>query len=69
MQERTIDSRIMLSASPFPAAIHLRLRVPEGYRIERVSLNGRQQDNFDAESGTIIIPERSKGNLEIHVQY
>jgi hypothetical protein len=30
LQERTIDSRIMLSASPFPAAIHLRLRVPEG---------------------------------------
>jgi hypothetical protein len=52
-----------------PAPIHLRLRVPEGYRIQRASVNGREHGNFDAESETVIIPEGRKGSLEIHIQY
>jgi hypothetical protein len=49
--------------------LHLRLRVPEGHRIQRVTLNGRQYANVDPESETVIVPEGSKGTVEIHVQY
>jgi hypothetical protein len=69
LQQRTIDARISLPTSPFQVPVHLRLRVLNGFRMQRVTLNGKQLSTFDPESETVIIPKGSKGKIEIQIQY
>jgi hypothetical protein len=50
-----------------PKALSLRLRLPDGYRIARVTLGGRPWQRFDAGSGTIDLTGRT-GRLELRAE-
>jgi hypothetical protein len=51
-----------------PRALGLRLRLPPGKRIARVTLGGRPYDRFDRATGTIDLSGR-KGSLRMSVVY
>ena len=50
-----------------PKALSLRLRLPDGYRIARVTLGGRPWQRFDAASGTIDLTGRT-GRLKLRAE-
>ena len=50
-----------------PKALSLRLRLPDGYRIVRVTLGGRPWQRFDAASGTIDLTGRT-GRFELRAE-
>ena len=50
-----------------PKALSLRLRLPDGYRIARVTLGGRPWQRFDAATGTIDLTGRT-GRLELRAE-
>jgi hypothetical protein len=50
-----------------PKALSLRLRLPDGYRIVRVTLGGRPWQRVDAASGTIDLTGRT-GSLELRAE-
>lgn len=69
LQSRNITTRLTLPSSPFPVDIHLRLRVPKGYRMRRVTLNNHEYANLDPATETVTIQKGSEGTLVIRVEY
>ena len=62
--ERLVRASITVPRRPPPRTLALRLRVPRGARIARVTLNGQDHRRFDARTGTIDLSGRS-GRLEL----
>jgi hypothetical protein len=50
-----------------PRMLGLRLRLPRGYRLRRMTLNGRPFSGFDAATGTIHLSGRT-GSLDLKVE-
>lgn len=69
LQQRTIDAHVTLPASPFPAEIRIRLRTPDGYRIQHVTLNNKSYSDFDPQSETITLPAAAAGTLDLRAFY
>ncbi|HYA09463.1 MAG TPA: hypothetical protein VEG24_07720, partial [Gaiellaceae bacterium] len=53
---------------PAPKALSLRLRLPHGLRLTRVTVAGRPWRRFDPDSGTIDLTGR-KGRVEVAAEY
>ena len=74
----TIDSRVgsgnvkadvRLPAAPYRAAVKLRLRAPEGKRLQSVMVNGRAWTGFNAAEETVTLPVNMTGNVAIAAKY
>lgn len=53
----------------FKANIYLRLRPPNGYKIQKVELNDKEWLKFDVEKEIIVIPRVAKRDIKIKVYY
>jgi hypothetical protein len=69
LRQRTIEAHVTLPASPFPVAIRIRLRTPDGYRIQHVTLNNKPYPDFDPHLETITMPAASAGTLDLRAYY
>ncbi|MGH8019733.1 MAG: hypothetical protein ACREIA_15920 [Opitutaceae bacterium] len=69
LADRRIETTLLLPAKPFGAVLKLRLRVPEGRRLSRVTLNGEAWPAFDAASETIAVPANLTGRVNIVAIY
>lgn len=63
-----IEASIEPPARVAPAAIVMRLRVPEAKPIQSVTLNGQPHAEFDAVQGTIRLPA-PQGPIALRIQY
>jgi len=66
---KLITIELTLPDRGFKADIRLRLRPPNGYKIQRVELNDQEWTKFDANEEVITIPKGMKGKIEIKVYY
>jgi len=69
IREGRVDAAVDLPSKPTAAVIKLRLRVPEGYRMRSVSLNGKPWEQFDAAEESVTLPSSAKGRIELSVEY
>ena len=67
------DGRIQMSLDPptrnAPREILVRFRHPEGKTIQRVQVNGKTWQDFDAAKGDIRLPDNLTGHTEIVAEY
>ncbi len=58
-----------LPPRPKTAQIKLRLRVPEGNRIQSATVDGNDWLEFDATEETVTLPSQAKGHTAMLVRY
>jgi hypothetical protein len=64
-----ISATVQLPEAPFGAAVRLRLRAPEGKRIQTVSVNGKAWKDFDAQAEVVNLPAKLSGRVQVSVAY
>lgn len=68
LAEDAVDADITLPPA-FPAAVKLRCRAPEGYRMAGVTLNGAVWSQFDAAGETVTLPAGASGRQRLVIRY
>ena len=61
-----VEGQIVLPAS-FAGTVKLRLRLPEGRRIQSATVNGRPAAIFDPEEETVTLPPGLTGRIPVEV--
>jgi hypothetical protein len=64
-----LKAGVLLPAAPFPASVKLRLRAPDGKRLQSVTLNGRAWTAFDAAEESVTLPTKMSGKVAIAANY
>jgi hypothetical protein len=64
LSEHKVIAEIQLPAA-FAAAVKLRLRLPEGHRIQSVIVNGKPWTRFDPQEETITLPPGLTGKIAV----
>ena len=62
--DHKVNAEIQLP-SAFAAAIKLRLRLPEGHRIQSVTVNGKPWTRFDPQEETVTLPLGLTGKISV----
>jgi hypothetical protein len=68
IQSGQVSARVKLPAH-FAATAKLRLRVPIGYTLESVTIDGRSWSNFDKLRATIDLPVRPQSELNVTASF
>ena len=61
-----VEGQVLLPAS-FAGTVKLRLRLPEGHRIQSATVNGRPAAKFDPEEETVTLPPGMTGRIPVEV--
>lgn len=69
LKDGRIDAHVNLPENARSAAVQLRLRVPEGYRMKSVKVNGRYWKQFDRDQEVVTLPSQSTGKIAVNVSY
>jgi hypothetical protein len=64
-----VEATVELPRANFPAELRLRLRLPDGRRIDRVTLNGKPHADVDAKGGFIRIVSPKARTLRLDVRF
>lgn len=64
-----IDARVSLPPGGIDAETRLRMRAPDGARMQSVRMNGKPWSVFDATAETVTLPARMPGNVDVEVRY
>jgi hypothetical protein len=68
LDEGFVDADITCASDLTARDIELHLRPPNGKRISRVQIDGKEWDNFDAESATVTLPIHA-GRKHLRAEY
>jgi hypothetical protein len=66
LSQGKVEGQIVLPAS-FAGTVKLRLRLPEGRRIQSATVNGRPTARFDPEEETVTLPPGLTGRIPVEV--
>jgi hypothetical protein len=69
LRERRVECSVSLPSRTSDARIKLRLRVPEGNRIQSVTLAGKAWAEFAPQEETVTLPAQAKGRVALTVYY
>ena len=69
LREGNVQVSMELPPRPKTAQIKLRLRVPEGNRIQSATVDGNDWLEFDATEETVTLPSQAKGHTAMLVRY
>jgi hypothetical protein len=64
-----VKADVRLPATPFAASVKLRLRAPEGKRLQSVTVNGQKWTAFDAAEESVTLPAKMAGRVSIAASY
>jgi hypothetical protein len=65
----TVKAAVRLPAAPFAATVKLRLRAPEGKRLQSVTVNGKEWKQFDSEEESVTLPAKLAGTVNVAATY
>jgi len=69
LHERQVQCSVRMASGKLPDAIKLRLRVPEGNRIQSVTLDGKLWTDFNPEEETVTLHSYLKEPVTLTVHY
>lgn len=64
-----VRADVRLPVTPFAASVKLRLRAPEGKRLQAVAVNGKEWTAFDATEESVTLPVKMAGKVSIVASY
>jgi hypothetical protein len=64
-----VKANVRLPATPFAAVVKLRLRAPEGKRLQSVTVNGQAWKSFDATEESVTLPAKLSGKVSVVANY
>lgn len=69
LSSNKVSVAVQLPEAPFVAAVKLRLRAPEGKRMQTVLVNGKAWKDFDPQAETVTLPAKFAGRVQVSVAY
>jgi flagella basal body P-ring formation protein FlgA len=61
-----VEGQVVLPAS-FGATVKVRMRLPEGHRIQSATVNGKPWTKFDPQEETVTLPPGLTGTISLEV--
>jgi hypothetical protein len=69
MSANKVSALVTLPEKPFAATVKLRLRAPEGKRMQTVVVNGKAWKDFDPQTEVVSLPTGLSGRVQVAVAY
>ena len=69
MSSRKVIATVRFPRTPVAAAVKLRLRAPQGRRLQSVLLDGQPWMDFDGRTELVSIPAKLSGRVEVIAEY